>query len=108
MWFRRKRGRVLILQHEQEISCKHETMAIGKLAEFWKRDRIEVITHCGVAGAPDADVALVHVDLSVVPEEYLDLARSYPASINARASQLKSWAWCSEVIAACSFGRSGC
>jgi hypothetical protein len=89
MWFRRSRKTVLVLQHEREISYKYEAMALGKLAACWKRDGINVVSHCGVAGAPAADVALVHVDLSVVPEEYLALARSYPASINARVADIR-------------------
>ncbi len=88
-WFRKKRKRVLILSHEHEHPEKYTIMALGKLAEVWKRDGLEVVSHSGTVSPPAADLVFLHVDLSVVPEEYAACAGSYPASINARVLDIR-------------------
>jgi hypothetical protein len=77
LWPRRKR-RIVVLSHERET----ETHAIQLIADFWRADGLEVVFVSGLDRFVPADVAIVHVDLSVVPGEYLDFARQYPVVLN--------------------------
>ncbi|MDG2426216.1 MAG: hypothetical protein P8M07_06510 [Flavobacteriales bacterium] len=55
---------------------------IDHLALRWKDAGHQVIDHIGPSQVPDADVYIVHIDLTVVPEEYVDLIRALPNAIN--------------------------
>jgi len=50
---------------------------------WWEREGRRVLVQQGTRNPPEADVAILHVDLTVVPPEYLALARRYERCINA-------------------------
>ena len=80
--------RILIIQHETEAaSCKG--FALQLLIDRWRADGDEVIVAAGTRDLPDADLAFLHVDLSVVPQEYAEAARRYPRSVNAAALDIR-------------------
>ncbi len=54
---------------------------VGRLAKFWERKGVSVRTTAGCNFVP-ADLAIMHVDTSVVADEYLELARRYPVTLN--------------------------
>jgi hypothetical protein len=62
---------------------------IHHYAEFWREDGHEVIFLFGVAQFVPADVVIVHVDLSVVPDEYLEFARRYPIALNGEVKDIR-------------------
>ena len=66
---------------------------VSKLSEIWRRDGFQVSFLFGARGRfVPADVLLVHVDLTVVPERYLALAERYPIALNAAVKDIrKSW-----------------
>ena len=43
----------------------------------------------GVPSAIDADVVIVHTDLSVVPDEYIKFAAQFPVGINRNATDIR-------------------
>ena len=49
---------------------------------FWEREGRRVLVHQGTRNPPEADVAILHVDLTVVPPDYLAMASRYPACVN--------------------------
>ncbi|HKY95013.1 MAG TPA: hypothetical protein VJL84_06880 [Kiloniellales bacterium] len=49
----------------------------------WDREGRRVLVHQGTSTPPPAEVAILHVDLTVVPPDYLALARHYPRCVNA-------------------------
>lgn len=51
---------------------------------FWEREGRRVIVHQGTRHPPAGDVAVLHVDLTVVPPDYLALARHYEHCLNGR------------------------
>lgn len=57
-------------------------MVISHLAEFWREDGCHVEFVFGVRNFVPADLAVLHVDLSVVPEEYIRFSRRYPVVVN--------------------------
>jgi len=63
--------------------------AATALAEFWRRDGHTVTYIFGVKKFVPADLLLVHVDLSVVPDEYLTFARQYPIVLNGKIKDIR-------------------
>jgi hypothetical protein len=55
---------------------------VHHLAACWRDDGHEVVYLFGTRRFAPADLVLVHVDLSVVPEEYLAFAARYPLVLN--------------------------
>jgi hypothetical protein len=81
-WRRRRRRRIAVLFHEGQEPARAVFYAIHHLAEIWRADGLDVVYLFGVEEFVPADVVIVHVDLSVVPDEYLDFARRYPVAAN--------------------------
>ena len=83
------RGRVAILIHERQRLGRLKVYAIAHLAEFWRADGIEVEVLAGVQRFTPADLLIVHVDLSVVPNQYLDFAQRFPRCLNGSVSDIR-------------------
>ncbi|HKY95012.1 MAG TPA: hypothetical protein VJL84_06875 [Kiloniellales bacterium] len=49
---------------------------------WWDREGRRVLVHQGLGPPPEADLAFLHVDLTVVPADYRMLAASYPRCVN--------------------------
>jgi hypothetical protein len=82
-------ARIAILLHEFDDDKTFAGYAIAVLAEFWREDGHEVLPLYGTARFVPADLILVHVDLSVVPEPYLAFARRYPIALNAGIGDIR-------------------
>ena len=63
--------------------------AVYHLAHHWREAGHLVTFLRGARRFVPADLAFVHVDLSVVPDEYLALAASYPAAVNGRVRDVR-------------------
>jgi hypothetical protein len=62
---------------------------IARIAhEHWLPNGHRVLIHRGLDRLPPADVAIQHVDLTMVPRAYLELARHYPRVINAAVGDI--------------------
>ncbi len=83
------RRRFAILFHENATEETLRNYYITRLAEHWREDGHDVIFLFGVSEFVPADLVIVHVDLSVVPEIYLEFARRYPIAINGRVSDIR-------------------
>jgi len=55
---------------------------ISHLAKRWERMGIRVIMHHGPNDLPPADIAVLHVDKTVVPQIYHDALANYPVVVN--------------------------
>ena len=55
---------------------------IDAIALRWKKMGYEVITHYGTKNLPDADIVILHVDATIVPEEYVECLSQYPVVLN--------------------------
>ena len=53
------------------------------IGEVWRQQGMRVSLVTDPTQTPDADLAILHVDLTVVPDEYLRLMQHYPQTINA-------------------------
>ena len=62
---------------------------VDHLARCWREDGHSVSYLYGTRTFVPADLVLVHVNLSVVPDEYLDFASRYPIVLNGRIQDIR-------------------
>lgn len=74
-------GSIAIITNEYTSRIAGSRYFVSKLAERWRKQDIEIHVTAGCHHVP-ADLAFLHVDISVVPDEYLALGRRYAAAIN--------------------------
>ena len=77
----RIRSIVILLHPRQGIS---RGAFVTRLAtDHWIREGRSVIGHGG-SDPPPADAAILHIDLTRIPEEYAQRAERYPVAVNIR------------------------
>lgn len=74
---------IVILEHELQRRVRLPYM-VYSLAERWRRAGHEVRVHHGLDDAPPGDLAVLNIDLTVIPEAYRRLAARYPRVVNGR------------------------
>jgi hypothetical protein len=79
--------RIGVLFHEAATSASG--YLVEHLAEFWREDGHSVEFVFGPRGDARFDILLVHVDLSVVPQEYIDYASTQPLALNCRIQDIR-------------------
>jgi hypothetical protein len=76
------RRTIAILFHENNQKRELSRYAVTFLAKFWRQDGSRVRYLFGIRKFVPADLLLIHVDLSVVPDGYLEFANRYPIVLN--------------------------
>ena len=79
--------RIAILFHEQDR--RTESYIVDRLAQYWREDGHEVVYLFGTGTYVPADLVLVHVNLSIVPEEYVAFASRYPIVLNGEVRDIR-------------------
>ena len=79
---------VAVLWHAAH-RARTSTWQIDSYAEVWREEGHRVVHLYGTAEFVPADLLIVHVDLSVVPAEYLEFARRYPRALNAGVRDIR-------------------
>jgi hypothetical protein len=92
--------RIAILFQEGLDGPAAQRYVITLLAEVWREDGHEVLLISGPSRYVPADIAIVHVDLSVVPEPYFDLARRYPIAVNGQVRDIRKSTFSEQVVRA--------
>jgi hypothetical protein len=80
--------RIAILFHENEKKFKRGYV-ITYFADIWREEGNEVIFLFGTKKFIPADLIIVHVNLSVVPDTYLGFARKYPLALNGEIKDVR-------------------
>lgn len=80
---------IAILFHESDRASDISRYAVSALADTWRRDGHTITNLFGIRKFIPADLILVHVDLSVVPDEYITFAEQYPIVLNSRAKDIR-------------------
>lgn len=83
---------IVLLEHQLQDRLGIPYMA-HLFAQHWERWGHRVLFHRGLASPPPADVAILHVDLTVIPQSYRDLASRYPRVLNARTWDIRKSAY---------------
>jgi len=73
---------ILILFHENANTLSVGSSGVRLLIPHWRDTGYKVTYQFGTKKFIPADLVFIHVDLSVVPEEYLAYADRYPIAIN--------------------------
>ena len=77
VWFRMKS--ILILRDRPSKPMQY---AIDHYALRWKAAGYRVINHIGLSDIPVADLVIVHINSTIIPQEYVDLISACPSVIN--------------------------
>ena len=93
-----QRRRIAILWHARDRTRRLDRYVITRFADYWREDGHEVSFVFGARRFVPADIALVHVDLSIVPEPYLELAARYPLCINGRVGDIRHSAFSRQLV----------
>jgi len=80
---------IAILVHEALPRKLLPKYVIYHMAQHWEDDGYKIIWLFGPKTFIPADLIFVHVDLSVVPTEYLEFASRYPRQVNHRAKDIR-------------------
>jgi hypothetical protein len=72
---------IVILEHALQRGVRLPYMMYG-VAERWRAEGHRVVVHHGLDDPPAGDLAILHVDLTVIPEAYRALCARYPKVIN--------------------------
>ena len=80
---------IAVLFHEQDRYRDPSAYLVHHLAGFWREDGHTVSYLYGTRRFVPADLALVHINLSVVPERYLEFASRYPIVLNGRIRDIR-------------------
>jgi len=78
-----------VLFHENQAQGSLQDYAITSMAEQWREEGHEVLYMFGTSKFIPADLVVVHVDVSVVPENYLEFARQYPIALNGQVRDIR-------------------
>jgi len=78
--------RIAILFHEKQE--RPNKFVIHHLAQYWRDDGHEVVYLLGCNDFVPADIIIVHVDLSIVPDVYLEFAQKYPIVLNGKLDNI--------------------
>lgn len=70
---------ILILRHRESKPMKY---AVDHYALRWRDAGHRVIYHIGPDNMPEADVVILSIDLTIMPQEYIELIQKYPLVIN--------------------------
>lgn len=76
------RKTIAVLFHEKDDQKSIQRYLITYYARLWHECGSRVVALFGTRRFIPADLVVVHVDLSVVPEMYLDFAKRYPIVVN--------------------------
>lgn len=71
---------IAIITNEFTSRIEGSRYMLAQLMERWKNEGIEIYETAGCNFIP-ADLAFMHVDTTVVADEYLELASRYPAAV---------------------------
>lgn len=93
-----KKYRIAVLMHDRDNMQTLEYSIIKFFAKYWEEDDHEVIFLFGIEKFVPADLVFVHVDLSIVPDSYLEFAQQYPIAINGKVKDIRKSVYSSGVL----------
>lgn len=88
-----KRLTIAVLLHRRARRFFSRKYIVNHLAEVWRKEGHRVVFLYGTRKSIPADICLVHVDLSVVPPEYITFANRYPVVVNGKILDIRKRAF---------------
>jgi hypothetical protein len=87
---------ILVYRDDGPLNDAHYLIRV--IAEAWIEKGFDVSVLLGPQPSVEADVAILHVNLTVVPEEYLEFIRRYPVVINGGVADISKRAISRHVV----------
>lgn len=84
-----RQGRIAILYHARQPRSYQDDTMITWIARRWEESGYHVSHLYGPNEAVEADVLIIHVNVSVVPDDYLRFAERFPAAVNAAFTDIR-------------------
>jgi hypothetical protein len=81
--------RIAVLFHKGDRQSDLSGYIVDHLARCWREDGHAVTYLFGTQLFVPADLLFIHVNLSVVPDEYLEFASQYPIVVNGRIRDIR-------------------
>lgn len=81
--------KILIIQHENDFRGEQSVYFIEVIARCWREAGHEVFFINGLQKNIAADLAIMHVNLSVVPAEYVRYAKQFPVTLNLNITDIR-------------------
>jgi hypothetical protein len=89
-------ARIVVVTHEHDRFQSRRDILLRRASPYLLFDVLEelkrrghaVRVQCGPAKAHNADIALLHVDATITPADYLDYARSFPFCLNVETADI--------------------
>lgn len=81
-------ARIVLITHTYD-NFRSRAFLLGQLAGHWFDRGHDISVVAGLGDWPDADAAVMHLDLSVVPHAYREAAARYPRVINGAAVDIR-------------------
>jgi hypothetical protein len=92
------RPRVAIIVHKRYKRFWSGRYILRALAENWREEGYGVEVLSGTERFVEADVAVLHVDLTKVPRAYVNLARRYPRVVNGRVLDISKRSFSTHIV----------
>lgn len=83
------RARIAVLFHAGDRDTPLDSYLVDHYARYWREAGHDVTYLFGIEQFVPADICVVHVNLSVVPDEYLAFAARYPATVNGAVKDIR-------------------
>lgn len=93
-------NRIVILHHALQPKSDEDAFVISWMARHWQQWGYQVEHQYGPSESVDADLIIIHVDLSVTPDAYLVYARSFPQAVNLGLTDIRKSRISTNLVAA--------
>ncbi|MDR9364530.1 MAG: hypothetical protein RI575_04265 [Balneolaceae bacterium] len=81
--------KIVVIQHEKDFQGEQRVYFIEVIARCWREAGHEVVFINGLQKNIEADLAIMHVNLSVVPDEYVRYAMQFPVTLNLNVTDIR-------------------
>jgi hypothetical protein len=79
--------RVAILSHERD-QFESTGYFLFHMASLWREQGMQIVIVRGTGKPVDADIAILHVDLTIVPRSYRRYLRTFPRTLNSAVTDI--------------------
>jgi hypothetical protein len=90
--------KIAVLFHKKNSRSNVKNYVVHSLAQYWRADGHQVDYIFGIKNFRSADLILVHIDLSVVPDEYLDFAHQYRIVLNGKVKDIRKCVFSQQLL----------
>ena len=79
---------ILVVTLENSLQFREQRSLLARLCLIWEAQGHVIKVARGIRQALEADIAISHIDLTVVPDQYSAFLETYPTTINIKASNI--------------------